>query len=193
MVVIAGTGITIVATGGPAGPEKISSSESSSSKSSSKSSDKKNSSSSKKDESSSENPSEQQSQSATQQPSVSSQAPSTTQPQQPSSSQPVVQPSQPSQPATPAQMTKAQADQLVAEVKAYAISKGFKIADELNPNNSGWDYPPNSVEYSYQEIKEELIWQIDEIYRANGGTISHMGMNPMYVSIDGGYEFYVCY
>ena len=61
------------------------------------------------------------------------------------------------------QWTQAEVDAIIAETKAYATSKGFKINTSLSTTGTSWRNPANT-ESSLEQVKSRLTYLIDESY-----------------------------
>ena len=59
--------------------------------------------------------------------------------------------------------TQAEIDSLVAEIKAYAQSKGFTINPNLTTKGTSWSNPVHSGEVK-EKTKSDLIYQVDFVY-----------------------------
>ena len=63
------------------------------------------------------------------------------------------------------QWTQAEVDAIIAETKAYATSKGFKINSSLSTTGTSWRNPANT-ESSLEQVKSRLTYLIDESYQS---------------------------
>ena len=63
------------------------------------------------------------------------------------------------------QWTQAEVDAVIAETKAYATSKGFKINSSLSTAGTSWRNPANT-ESSLEQVKSRLTYLIDESYQS---------------------------
>lgn len=63
------------------------------------------------------------------------------------------------------QWTQAEVDAIIAETKAYATSKGFKINSSLSTAGTSWRNPANT-ESSLEQVKSRLTYLIDESYQS---------------------------
>lgn len=59
--------------------------------------------------------------------------------------------------------TQAEIDSLVAEIKAYAKSRGFTINPNLTTKGTGWSNPVHSGEVK-EKTKSDLTYQVDFVY-----------------------------
>ena len=65
----------------------------------------------------------------------------------------------------PGTATQAQGHAIIAETKAYATSKGFKINSSLSTTGTSWRNPANT-ESSLEQVKSRLTYLIDESYQS---------------------------
>lgn len=76
------------------------------------------------------------------------------------------------------QWTQAEVDEVIAEAKAYAISKGFKINSNMTTQGTSWNNPINTSWYSYlgseavtkvkSRLKEEIDWNYNQVVKEIG-------------------------
>ena len=76
------------------------------------------------------------------------------------------------------QWTQAEVDAIIAETKAYAISKGFKINSNMTIQGTSWNNPINTSWYSYlgseavtkvkSRLKEEIDWNYNQVVNEIG-------------------------
>lgn len=76
------------------------------------------------------------------------------------------------------QWTQAEVDEVIAETKAYAISKGFKINSNMTIQGTSWNNPINTSWYSYlgseavtkvkSRLKEEIDWNYNQVVNEIG-------------------------
>lgn len=59
--------------------------------------------------------------------------------------------------------TQAEIDSLVAEIKAYAKSRGFTINPNLTTKGTSWSNPVHSGEFK-EKTKSDLTYQVDFVY-----------------------------
>lgn len=76
------------------------------------------------------------------------------------------------------QWTQAEVDAIIAETKAYATSKGFKINSNMTIQGTSWNNPINTSWYSYlgseavtkvkSRLKEEIDWNYNQVVNEIG-------------------------
>ena len=68
--------------------------------------------------------------------------------------------------------TQAEIDSLVAEIKAYAQSRGFTINPNLTTKGTSWSNPVHSGEVK-EKTKSDLTYQVDFVYNLAVGQVGH--------------------
>ncbi len=68
--------------------------------------------------------------------------------------------------------TQAEIDSLVAEIKAYAKSRGFTINPNLTTKGTSWSNPVHSGEVK-EKTKSDLIYQVDFVYNLAVKQVGH--------------------